>query len=98
MKTWQEIRAKKFTPDQLGKIDAAVEQEVLDLDLKNLREALGLTQTELAARVGITQSELSKLERRENHRINTLRKYVKALGGTLEIHAVIDGHRVRVNE
>jgi predicted transcriptional regulator len=98
MKNWQEIRKKKLTETQLETIDDAVEQDLLELDLKDLREALGLTQVELASRVGITQSQLSKLERRSNHRIATLRRYVQALGGSLEINAVVNGQRVRVSE
>lgn len=92
--TWQEIKAKKFSPDQLQQIDNAVEQELLEMDLRALREAAGLTQEELAQRVAITQSQLSKLERREDHRISTVRRYVEALGGELEIVAVVDGKRI----
>jgi len=92
--TWQEIKAKKFSPDQLQQIDNAVEQELLEMDLRALREAAGLTQEELAQRVAITQSQLSKLEHREDHRISTVRRYVAALGGELEIVAVVDGKRI----
>lgn len=92
--TWQEIKAKKFSPDQLQQIDNAVEHELLEMDLRALREAAGLTQEELAQRVAITQSQLSKLERREDHRISTVRRYVAALGGELEIVAVVDGKRI----
>jgi DNA-binding XRE family transcriptional regulator len=94
--TWQEIKAKKFSPDQLQQIDYAVEQELLEMDLRALREAAGLTQEELAQRVAITQSQLSKLERREDHRISTVRRYVAALGGELEIVAVVDGKRIQL--
>ena len=92
--TWQEIKAKKFSADQLQQIDNQVEQDLLEMDLRALREAAGLTQEELAQRVAITQSELSKLERREDHRISTVRRYVAALGGELEIVAVVDGKRI----
>jgi transcriptional regulator with XRE-family HTH domain len=68
------------------------------MDLRALREAAGLTQEELAAKVDITQSQLSKLERREDHRISTLRRYVKALGGELEVVAVVDGKRIKLAE
>ena len=37
--TWQEIKAKKFSPTQLKQIDAGVEQELLEMDLLALREA-----------------------------------------------------------
>jgi DNA-binding transcriptional regulator YiaG len=98
LRTWQEIRAKKFSPDQLKEIDAEVERELLEMDLRALREAVGLTQEELAAKVAVTQSQLSKLERREDHRVSTLRRYVEALGGNLEIFAVIGGRRIRLAE
>ncbi len=94
MHTWQEIKAKKFSADQLQQIDDQVEQDLLEMDLRALREAAGLTQEELAQRIAITQSQLSKLERREDHRISTVRRYVAALGGELEIAAVVDGKRI----
>jgi DNA-binding Xre family transcriptional regulator len=52
----------------------------------------------LAQRVEITQSQLSKMERREDHRISTLRRYVEALGGNLEICAVLNGKRIKLAE
>lgn len=95
---WQEIKAKKFTPEQIQQIDDAVEQELLEMDLRTLREAAGLTQEELAQRVAVTQSQLSKLERREDFRLSTLRRYVAALGGQLEIVAIVDGKRIRLSQ
>jgi transcriptional regulator with XRE-family HTH domain len=80
-KKWSEIRARKFTPEELSQIDQEVESELLEMDLRALREAVGLTQGELAQRVDVTQSQLSKMERREDQRISTLRRYVEALGG-----------------
>lgn len=96
--TWQEIKAKKFSPEQLRQIDDGVEQELLEMDLRALRESAGLTQEELAQRVAITQSQLSKLERREDYRLSTLRRYVAALGGQLEIIAVVDGKRIHLSQ
>ena len=96
--TWQEIKAKKFSSEQLRQLDDGVEQELLEMDLRALREAAGLTQEELAQRVAITQSQLSKLERREDYRLSTLRRYVVALGGQLEIIAVVDGKRIQLSQ
>ena len=95
---WADIRSKKFTPEQLQKIDEMGEEELLEMDLRALREAIGLTQEELAQRVAITQSQLSKMERRPDHRLSTLRRYVAALGGELEVTAVIYGKRVCLSE
>jgi transcriptional regulator with XRE-family HTH domain len=95
---WKDIRAKKLSPDQLKEIDKAVDQELLEMDLRALREAVGLTQEELARKVVVTQSQLSKLERREDHRISTLRRYVEALGGRLEVSAIVGGKRILITE
>jgi transcriptional regulator with XRE-family HTH domain len=97
-KTWSDIRAQRFTAEELRKIDQEVESELLEMDLRALREAMGLTQGELAQRVEITQSQLSKMERRDDHRISTLRRYVEALGGSLEICAIVNGKRVKLAE
>lgn len=95
---WKDIREKKLSPERLRRVDEQVEQELLEMDLRALREAVGLTQEELARRVEVTQSQLSKLERREDHRLSTLRRYVEALGGEIEIIAVIDGKKIRLSE
>ena len=97
-KKWSEIRAKKFSPDDLRQIDQEIENKLVELDLRALREAAGLIQEELAQRVVITQSQLSKMERREDHRISTLRRYVMAIGGTLEICAIVNGKRIKLAE
>lgn len=55
-KKWSESRAQKFTPEELRQIDEEIESELLEMDLRALREAIGLTQDELAKRVEITQS------------------------------------------
>jgi len=56
--------------------------------LGELRRNLGITQTELASRLRISQSDLSKLERRADWRLSTLRRYVAALGGDLRLTAI----------
>jgi len=56
--------------------------------LKAWRKYLGLTQKELAERAGITQSALSQLEKRKNHRTETLEKLAKAMG--LNVEQLID--------
>jgi DNA-binding Xre family transcriptional regulator len=55
------------------------------IGLAALRRELGLTQVEVAARIGMSQSDLSKLERRQDVRLSTLRSYLAALGGRLRL-------------
>lgn len=53
--------------------------------LRRLRLDAGLTQTQIAAALGMTQPEVSKLERRPDVRLSTLRSYVGAVGGRLAL-------------
>lgn len=45
--TWGEIKAKKFSAEQIQQIDDAVEQELLEMDLRALREAGDIIQEKL---------------------------------------------------
>lgn len=60
--------------------------------LAELRETKKLTQTQMAKKLKIDQSNVSRIERGSFDRveIRSLRKYVEALGGELEINVKID--------
>jgi predicted transcriptional regulator len=64
------------------------------LALAELRQARQITQVQLAGALGISQGNVSRLEGRSDVYLSTLRSYVEALGGHLEIAAVFDGERV----
>jgi predicted transcriptional regulator len=66
--------------------------------LKELRQELDVTQAELAEAADMTQSEMSRLERRGDHRISTIRRYVEALGGEIEITAIVDSRRIKLTD
>ena len=55
--------------------------------LRELRFEQDLTQEQLATMMGIRQTSLSKIEHQDDLLVSTLRRYVEALGGELEIHA-----------
>lgn len=93
-KSWQEIKSRKRTPEQIEQLDALVQEDLLELTLRELREASGKTQVELAELVETSQAQLSRVESRHNHLLSTVRKYVEALGGELEVVAKIDGKRI----
>jgi DNA-binding XRE family transcriptional regulator len=95
-KSWREIRARKFSPRKFKEIDRAVEHELLEMDLKELREAAGKTQAKLAAALKKAQSEISRIESRSDYRLSTLQRYVAALGGKLEVVASFGNQRVRL--
>src|SRR3954451_10847585 len=97
-KSWKQIKAKshhKLTPEQEAQDRAWVERELLEMSLREMREMVGKNQVDVAAAVDTTQSELSRLERRNDFFLSTLKKYVKALGGELEIIARFGDKSVR---
>lgn len=68
--------------------------EAIAYNLAELRKAKAITQTELATLLGVRQPAVSQLEHTEDPHLSTLRAYVEALGGRLEIAAVFDEERL----
>jgi len=98
-KSWKRIKAKgrhKLTPAQDVEDRAWVERELLVMTLREMREMVGKNQVDVAAAVETTQGELSRLERRDDFFLSTLKKYVKALGGELEVIARFGDKSVRL--
>lgn len=90
------MKRSRLTAEQAKRVDHRVEAELLEMNLGELRKELGLTQADVAAVAEMTQGELSRLERRDDHLVSTLRKCVQALGGELEVTAVVGDKRVRL--
>jgi transcriptional regulator with XRE-family HTH domain len=67
------------------------------LALAQLRQSRHVTQVQLAETLGISQGNVSRLEGRSDIYLSTLRSYIEALGGHLEIAAVFDDERLPVN-
>src|SRR5580658_11292340 len=64
--------------------------------LRQLREARERSQVELAEKLHINQAAVSKLERRTDMYLSTLRSYIEAMGGKLEIVARSPNKAVRI--
>jgi DNA-binding XRE family transcriptional regulator len=70
-----------------------------EVALRELRAAIGFTQEQLASRLGVQQAAVSRLERRSDITLSSLRRYVEALGGQLEINVrTPDGEQLRLLE
>lgn len=63
--------------------------------LSELRKAQGISQSELAEILKKQQGEVSKIERRHDVKLSTLRDYVKSVGGTLEILVRLPGGKLQ---
>lgn len=72
----------------------------LKLPLRGMREAVGKTQAEVGASLGSDQAEMSKLERRGDMMLSTLKRYAEALGAECEVAFVFPktGHRIVLGE
>jgi DNA-binding XRE family transcriptional regulator len=80
--------AKNWSPAR--RADVAAQARALELEaatLEQLRIALGVSQEELARLLDVQQPAISKLERRSDMRISTLRDLIEALGGELKLAA-----------
>jgi transcriptional regulator with XRE-family HTH domain len=82
--------------DKIGKLNAAQRKKVEDratelkaeeMSLRDLRKARKLTQARVAKVLGVTQDSVSRLEKRSDLLLSTLRKTVKAMGGDVRIIA-----------
>jgi len=86
LKTWQEFEAQ--LPQRVrDKINAKFKVTMARLRLGDIREAVGKTQVEVADELGLGQGSVSKIERAADMYLSTLRRYVEALGGELEVLA-----------
>lgn len=93
---WNDLKKEKLPEKRLREIESQVEQEILEMNLSALRELVGKTQIEIAKDLGTTQPEVSRSERRGDHLVSTLRQYVRALGGDLEVVARFGDKSVRL--
>ena len=100
-RTWESIRAERvddgrLDEDRLAEISEKMRAEVRAHRLAEVRERHNLSQTTLAERIGISQSRISRLERGDLGRagIPTIRNYVEALGGEVEIVAKFGDERI----
>jgi DNA-binding XRE family transcriptional regulator len=65
-----------------------VEARAMELaTLKDLRQAVQQTQEQLAATLGVRQDTISRLEKRSDMLLSTLRHYIESMGGKLELVA-----------
>jgi hypothetical protein len=70
----------------------------LQMTLRDLRESVGKTQDEIGHLAKFSQSQLSRIERRRDHLTSTLRRYVRALGGTVEVIAIVGEKRIPLRD
>src|ERR1700738_2802400 len=78
---------KDFTPARRARVAAKAAALREAMTLEELRKARSLSQEEIAATLTVGQPAVAKLEKRTDMHVSNLRRYIEALGGTLEITA-----------
>ena len=92
-----ELRAK-MSPESQARAEAMTRQLLEEMPLNELRRAHEMAQTTIGELLGMSQPEVSKLEQRSDALISTVRRYVQAMGGELEIVARFPDGTVKINQ
>ena len=78
----------ELDPERRRRIEERAEQLIAEeLTLRELRKARALTQASVARELGISQDAISRLEKRSDILLSTLRRTVEAMGGSLSLIA-----------
>ncbi len=92
------ILRKKMKPEARKKAADKTKAFLDAMPLQELRHARNLSQEQLAQTLSVKQAAVSKLEKRTDMYISTLRNFIKAMGGDLEIIATFPDGAVQINQ
>jgi DNA-binding XRE family transcriptional regulator len=88
---------KHLGPERRARIEQRKEQLRQEMTLAELRRAFSLTQDTLARTLNVKQAEISKIENRADMLMSTLRNFVQAMGGDLEVLAVFPDRTIEIS-
>lgn len=93
MGTTLQTRVETLPPGRRKKIESkAKELMASEMSLVKLRKALKLTQEDVAETLSIRQAGVSRIERRSDLLLSTLRGYIGAMGGDLNLVVEFPDH------
>src|ERR1700741_2460177 len=79
-KKFAELQAR-MSPESRADAEQLLQQHLKEMPLHELRKAQELSQETLAKALHVNQAAISKMERRTDMYISTLRNYIRAMGG-----------------
>lgn len=92
MGTTLKEKLEQLDPDRKAKIEAEADRLHAEyLTLQELRKAKQLTQVQLAQSLGVRQESIAQMEKRSDLLVSTLRSYVEAMGGRLNLSVEFPG-------
>ena len=86
----------KLSAESRIRIEERVKNALAEMPLAELRQARKFTQQQIAETLNIKQASVSKMESQTDMYISTIRKYIEAMGGELEIVAKFPEGNVKV--
>lgn len=86
----------KMPPERRARIEKMTNELGEEMDLAQLRAARQLSQAALGEILHVEQPAVAKLEKRTDMYVSTLRRFIEAMGGELEIVARFPDHSVRI--
>jgi DNA-binding transcriptional regulator YiaG len=92
------ILKDKLSLDSKKRIVERVTNALREMPLAELRQARNLTQQQIAKTLKIKQASVSKMESQTDMYLSTMRKYIEAMGGELEIVAKFPEGNVKVEK
>jgi DNA-binding XRE family transcriptional regulator len=96
-RNYKELQAR-MDPASRAENNRRVREELERMALEELRSAKQLTQTDMAEMLNVPQSSISRIEQRTDMYLSTLRNYIHAMGGVLQIQAIFpEGGAVVIN-
>ncbi|WP_428624006.1 XRE family transcriptional regulator [Sedimenticola sp.] len=96
-KKFRDLR-QSMSPAAQARSHKKAEAMLADLPLAELRQARHLSQEQLAEMLNVKQPAVAKLEKRADMYISTLRRFIEAMGGELEIRAHFPDGDVKINQ
>lgn len=89
--SYKEIMAR-LPAERRAQIEARAQELIAEYrTLQDLRKAHKLTQKDMAEKLGLDQANVSRLEQRSDVLLSTIRSYIEAMGGTLDLVARFPG-------
>jgi len=96
-KQFKDLR-KKMSKEAKAEAHQSALEMLQQLALAELRQAQHLSQEELAKVLNIQQPAVAKIEKKVDMHISTLKRFIEALGGELEIKALFPDREVRITQ
>jgi transcriptional regulator with XRE-family HTH domain len=94
---FQELQMK-ISAERRTRVEKRVREAINEMALDELRTAREFTQAELSQVLKVDQGSISRLERRTDMYIGTLRRYIEAMGGSLQIRAIFPDGEVQIKQ